>query len=98
MSDTLTTRMRINRVEHWRPEYADGGPILTQIELRDAHDDDQPRLVFEHQADGQYVPTRLVLNVIGKVTDLEPGDYLAVTLVKLPPVPQSARREHEIPF
>jgi hypothetical protein len=44
-----------------------------------------PTLAYEHQADGQDVPTRLVLNFLGKVTDYEPGDYLAVTIAKAPP-------------
>jgi hypothetical protein len=96
-------RLRVNRVEHWRPDHSDTGPIFTQVEVRMAEFANcgvgltaGPALAFEHQADGQYVPTRLVLNFTGKVTDFEPGDYVAVTLEKAAPAPEPDRQE--IPF
>jgi len=98
-----TLRLRVNRVEHWRPDHADTGPIFTQVEVRmdsgggrGVGHADGPVLAYEHQADGQYLPTRLVLNFLGKVTDFEPGDYIAVTLEKAaPPMPATPE---EIPF
>jgi len=97
--------LRVDRVEHWRPPYADGGPILTTLEVHDvraaslnSRDREGPRLAFEHQGDGSaYVPTRLVLHFSEDVRDYQPGDYLAVSIEKADP-PARDRETDDVPF
>lgn len=95
--------LRVDRVERWRPPHADGGPILTTIEVHDVRHSSMrsadrvgPRLSFEHQGDG-YTPTRLVLNVDGPV-EYEPGDYLALSIEKVARPSHDSDDRDGIPF
>jgi hypothetical protein len=80
-------RLRVNRVEYWSTPYSRDGRMFTQVEVqtfdggREAAD---PKLVIESHGyvDVATVPTRMVLNFAGKITDYEPGDLIAVTLTK----------------
>lgn len=93
--------LRVDRVEHWRPPHADGGPILTTLEVHDVRhasyssaDRQGPRLAFEHQGDG-FTPTRLVLHFSEDVQDYQPGDYLTVSIEK---TERPAREPDDVPF
>jgi hypothetical protein len=90
---TLPIILRVNRVERWRPGYADDAPILTTVEVREAgaaFPGGAARPSFGIVANG-HTPTRLFLNFFEDVTDLTPGEYLALTIEKItPPTPGAA--------